>query len=165
MAGIIVAGWDSKSNGAVYNIPLGGSIHNQPYAIGGSGSTYIYGYCDAAYRSGMTKEECEQFVVHGEIVAYYVHVVCLKASMKCGIPISYGYNVLSFLNSHFVGHGERRLVRWCYSSGHCRQKWLSEKNNFWNEYSCPLERLKCPSLNKLHTYIMQKRSFYFCSSV
>lgn len=65
-AGIIVAGWDSVSNGAVYNIPLGGSIHRQPYAIGGSGSTYIYGYCDAAYRAGMTREQCEQFVTHGK---------------------------------------------------------------------------------------------------
>ena len=64
-AGIIVAGWDASSNGAVYNIPLGGSIHHQPYAIGGSGSAYIYGYCDAAYRPGMTREQCEQFVIHG----------------------------------------------------------------------------------------------------
>ncbi|CAM6032005.1 unnamed protein product, partial [Sphagnum compactum] len=64
LAGLIVAGWDESSNGAVYNIPLGGSIHHQPYAIGGSGSAYIYGYCDAAYRPGMTREECEQFVIH-----------------------------------------------------------------------------------------------------
>eukprot|EP01111_Echinosteliopsis_oligospora_P013128 TRINITY_DN462_c0_g1_i1.p1 TRINITY_DN462_c0_g1~~TRINITY_DN462_c0_g1_i1.p1 ORF type:complete len:214 (-),score=66.25 TRINITY_DN462_c0_g1_i1:89-730(-) len=62
MAGIICAGWDKFNGGSVYNIPLGGSIVRQPFAIGGSGSTYIYGYCDATYKPGMTKEECETFV-------------------------------------------------------------------------------------------------------
>jgi len=63
-AGIIVAGWDDEKGGAVYNIPLGGSLHEQPFAIGGSGSTYIYGYCDSIYRDGMSREECEQFVIN-----------------------------------------------------------------------------------------------------
>ena len=35
MAGIIVAGYDEVHGGSVYNIPLGGSLHKQPYAIGG----------------------------------------------------------------------------------------------------------------------------------
>lgn len=34
-AGIIVAGWDKYHGGSVYNIPLGGSLHAQPFAIGG----------------------------------------------------------------------------------------------------------------------------------
>lgn len=34
-AGIIVAGWDKDNGGAVYNIPLGGGIFQQPWAIGG----------------------------------------------------------------------------------------------------------------------------------
>jgi 20S proteasome subunit beta 1 len=41
---------------------LGGSLHRQPFAIGGSGSTFIYGYCDAAYKEGMTREETVNFV-------------------------------------------------------------------------------------------------------
>lgn len=61
-AGIIVAGWDKQEGGVVYNIPLGGSLHRQPFAIGGSGSTYIYGYCDAHFKDNMTKEECIEFV-------------------------------------------------------------------------------------------------------
>ncbi|GBB89635.1 hypothetical protein RclHR1_16380008 [Rhizophagus clarus] len=61
-AGIIVAGWDKYEGGSVYIIPLGGSMHKQPFAIGGSGSTYIYGYCDTAYREGMTREEAIEFV-------------------------------------------------------------------------------------------------------
>ena len=86
MAGIIVAGWDPIQGPAVYNIPLGGSLHKQPYAIGGkkelifciyinifiiflgSGSTYIYGYCDAAFRPNMSQTDAEQFVTHGKII-------------------------------------------------------------------------------------------------
>jgi 20S proteasome subunit beta 1 len=82
MAGIIVAGWDKRDGGSVYNIPLGGSLHKQPYAIGGmtrmsslcalarhtwvgSGSTYIYGFCDSAFKENMSKGECEKFVIEG----------------------------------------------------------------------------------------------------
>ena len=34
-AGIIVAGWDKKKGGSVYNVPLGGGLFQQPWAIGG----------------------------------------------------------------------------------------------------------------------------------
>ncbi|KNZ59221.1 proteasome subunit beta type [Puccinia sorghi] len=62
-AGIIVAGWDAQTKkGSVYNIPLGGGLFQQPWAIGGSGSAYIYGYCDSNYRTGWTKEETVAFV-------------------------------------------------------------------------------------------------------
>ncbi|KAI9264842.1 proteasome subunit beta type-6, partial [Phascolomyces articulosus] len=61
-AGIIVAGWDEKNGPSVYNVPLGGSLHKQPFAIGGSGSTYIYGYCDAKFKENMTQDECVEFV-------------------------------------------------------------------------------------------------------
>jgi 20S proteasome subunit beta 1 len=64
-AGIIVAGWDKYEGGTVYSIPLGGSLHKQPFAIGGSGSTYIYGYCDTAYKEGMTREEAIEFIRTG----------------------------------------------------------------------------------------------------
>ena len=62
MAGIIVGGWDKYKGGQVYNIPLGGALIERPYAIGGSGSTYIYGLCDAFYRPKMTKDQCQEFV-------------------------------------------------------------------------------------------------------
>jgi 20S proteasome subunit beta 1 len=61
-AGMIIAGYDRKSGGQVYSIPLGGSLHKQPYAIGGSGSTYIYGYCDANWKEGFTEAEGIDFV-------------------------------------------------------------------------------------------------------
>ncbi|CAG7847619.1 Proteasome subunit beta type-6; AltName: Full=Differentiation-associated proteasome subunit 1; Short=DAPS-1; Flags: Precursor [Serendipita indica DSM 11827] len=61
-AGIIVAGWDKEEGPSVYNIPLGGGLFRQPWAIGGSGSTYVYGYCDATYREGWGREETIEFV-------------------------------------------------------------------------------------------------------
>lgn len=81
MAGIIVAGWDKEVGPSVYNIPLGGGLFRQPWAIGGtkspkytlriacadsvspgSGSTYVYGYCDATFQDGWGKEETVNFV-------------------------------------------------------------------------------------------------------
>ncbi|KAI9753945.1 MAG: Proteasome subunit beta type-1 [Lichina confinis] len=61
-AGIIIAGWDDRHGGQVYSIPLGGSLHRQSYAIGGSGSTYIYGFCDANWKEDMTEEQGIGFV-------------------------------------------------------------------------------------------------------
>ncbi|EPQ28336.1 uncharacterized protein PFL1_04163 [Pseudozyma flocculosa PF-1] len=61
-AGIIVAGWDKKNGGKVFNIPLGGGVFEQPWAIGGSGSTYIYGYCDSTWKAGWGKEQTIEFV-------------------------------------------------------------------------------------------------------
>lgn len=62
MAGIIVAGYDEREGGQVYTIPLGGAMVRQPFAIGGSGSSYIYGFCDANFKDNMTREECMDFV-------------------------------------------------------------------------------------------------------
>jgi len=61
-AGIIIAGYDERHGGTVYSLPLGGSLHKQSYAIGGSGSTYIYGYCDSYWKEDMSEEEGINFV-------------------------------------------------------------------------------------------------------
>uniref|UniRef100_A0A3Q1H782 proteasome endopeptidase complex n=1 Tax=Acanthochromis polyacanthus TaxID=80966 RepID=A0A3Q1H782_9TELE len=62
-AHLIVAGWDRRDGGQVF-ATLNGLLTRQPFAIGGSGSSYVYGFVDAEYRKGMTKEECQQFVVN-----------------------------------------------------------------------------------------------------
>ncbi|CAM9659126.1 unnamed protein product [Chrysoparadoxa australica] len=62
MAGMIIAGWDPVDGGSVYEIPLGGTCLKQGFAIGGSGSTYIYGHVDASFKEGMSKEEAVDFV-------------------------------------------------------------------------------------------------------
>jgi hypothetical protein len=60
-ASIICAGWDSKDGGSVYALPLGGAMVKQDWAIGGSGSTYVYGFVDANYKRNMNREECLEF--------------------------------------------------------------------------------------------------------
>lgn len=68
-AGMIVAGWDARDGGSVYGIPLGGTLLKVPFTLGGSGSTYIYGWVDHAYRPGMSREETEAFVTHAVSLA------------------------------------------------------------------------------------------------
>ncbi|GLG98634.1 Proteasome subunit beta type-6-like Protein [Gryllus bimaculatus] len=63
-AGIIIGGWDKRKGGQVYCIPIGGMLVRQPVAIGGSGSTYVYGYVDANYKTKMNKDEAVKFVTN-----------------------------------------------------------------------------------------------------
>uniref|UniRef100_A0A2S2QAD1 proteasome endopeptidase complex n=1 Tax=Sipha flava TaxID=143950 RepID=A0A2S2QAD1_9HEMI len=65
-AGIIVAGWDKKFGGQVYAVNVSGTIVQQNISIGGSGSSYLYGYMDSQYKDGMTQEECENLVLNGK---------------------------------------------------------------------------------------------------
>ncbi|XP_029932323.1 proteasome subunit beta type-6 [Myripristis murdjan] len=57
-AGIIVAGWDRRKGGQVYSVPIGGMLVRQPVSIGGSGSTYIYGFMDSNYKPGLSRDQC-----------------------------------------------------------------------------------------------------------
>ena len=47
------------------------------YVISGSGSGYIYGYCDGTFKPGMTKEECFTFVSNGLFFILKVFIVNL----------------------------------------------------------------------------------------
>lgn len=58
---MIIAGYDHQKGGEIYSISLGGSLHKAPYAIGGSGSTYIYGFCDSNWKDGMNEAEAVKF--------------------------------------------------------------------------------------------------------
>lgn len=62
LAAMIVAGWDAAEGGQVYGAPIGGTLTRQPWAIDGSGSTYIWSLCDSEYREGMSREETENYV-------------------------------------------------------------------------------------------------------
>ncbi|XP_008329165.1 proteasome 20S subunit beta 12 [Cynoglossus semilaevis] len=68
-AGFITAGWDQKRGAQVYVVSLGGMLVSQPVTIGGSGSTYIYGYVDAKYKPDMSREECLQFAINALALA------------------------------------------------------------------------------------------------
>uniref|UniRef100_A0A4W2BXZ5 Proteasome 20S subunit beta 9 n=1 Tax=Bos indicus x Bos taurus TaxID=30522 RepID=A0A4W2BXZ5_BOBOX len=67
-AHLMVAGWDQHEGGQVYGT-MSGMLIRQPFAIGGSGSTYIYGYVDAAYKPGMSPEECRRFTTNAIALA------------------------------------------------------------------------------------------------
>eukprot|EP01023_Acetabularia_acetabulum_P047915 TRINITY_DN5052_c0_g1_i8.p2 TRINITY_DN5052_c0_g1~~TRINITY_DN5052_c0_g1_i8.p2 ORF type:complete len:216 (-),score=44.04 TRINITY_DN5052_c0_g1_i8:390-1037(-) len=62
-AGLIVGGWDEKSGGQVFSIPMGGTMTKVPFAISGSGANYIYGFCDDNWRSDMSVDECVNFAM------------------------------------------------------------------------------------------------------
>ena len=94
-----MAGWDKYEGGSVYNIPLGGSLHKQPFAIGGSGSTYIYGFCDSTFKPGMTRDECEKFVVNGTL---HLKSIVLDRYWSCSVV---------------AGHVSRWLLGWYYPPG------------------------------------------------
>ena len=51
----------------VYSVPIGGMLHRMPVAIGGSGSTYLYGFVDAHPKQCMTRSECLKFTADGEL--------------------------------------------------------------------------------------------------
>ncbi|XP_062265307.1 proteasome 20S subunit beta 12 [Platichthys flesus] len=68
-AGFITAGWDKKDGPQVFVVSLGGMLLRQPVTIGGSGSTYIYGYVDAKYKPNMSREECLQFSLNALALA------------------------------------------------------------------------------------------------
>lgn len=69
-AGIIVAGYDPLNGGSVYSIPSGGSCVKLDYALGGSGSIFLYSFFDANYKPGMTKDECLRFCQRAVAHAY-----------------------------------------------------------------------------------------------
>jgi hypothetical protein len=59
----------------------------QKFAIGGSGSTYIYGLVDAAYRDNMTKVECQDFVKKCRSIHVFmyscIHVFIIYITSSC----------------------------------------------------------------------------------
>lgn len=75
MAGIIVAGWDEERGGQVYSVPLGGMLTHEACTIGGSGSSYIYGFVKEHYRLGMEMEECIDFVKKGLCIAFPISLL------------------------------------------------------------------------------------------
>lgn len=45
----------------------------QSVAVGGSGSTYVYGYVDANYKKGMTQEECVDFITKSNTLLIFFY--------------------------------------------------------------------------------------------
>lgn len=50
--------------GQIYSVPIGGMVQRQAVSIGGSGSSYVYGYVDANFKPNMSKKEAMKFVTN-----------------------------------------------------------------------------------------------------
>lgn len=50
MASLLVAGWDPVEGAQVYSIPFNGNIIREKWSVGGSGSSFLYGLCQTAYK-------------------------------------------------------------------------------------------------------------------
>lgn len=82
----------------VYVVPPGGMILRQLVTIGGSGSTYIYGYVDAKYKPNMSREDCLQFATNGTLVLFYLCVPKLRYSCV----VLFGFFVRKFMSKFDV---------------------------------------------------------------
>ena len=65
LAHTIIYKYNDVDGASIYEVTLGGSMLKQDVCLGGSGSTYIYGYVDSNYNPNMTPEEGEEFVRRG----------------------------------------------------------------------------------------------------
>ncbi|KAM3138691.1 hypothetical protein pb186bvf_009255 [Paramecium bursaria] len=70
-AAIIVAGWDPYKGPQIFQLPLGGAMFESKWSIGGSGSTFIWGYCDSNYKENMSFEQARKFVTEAVSLAMY----------------------------------------------------------------------------------------------
>lgn len=49
----------------MYCVPIGGMLVRQPVSVGGSGSSYIYGFMDSNYKPGLSKDQCLDLTTKG----------------------------------------------------------------------------------------------------
>lgn len=61
LMGIIIAGYDDIEKGSVYTMKLGGALIKQELSIGGSGSAFLYGYCDNEMENKKNMNDKEKF--------------------------------------------------------------------------------------------------------
>ena len=82
----------------------------QPVALGGSGSTYIFGYVDATYKPNMNKQEALQFIANCKLLSL-IH--CAEAS---NLPLWSANLTQHRDNDYFntVGNNEMRNVHYFY---------------------------------------------------
>ena len=61
-ASMICSGWDPYKGYQIYQVNSSGYFESGPWALSGSGSTFIWGYVDANYRENMSREEAKEFM-------------------------------------------------------------------------------------------------------
>ena len=60
---IILAGYDNKDGGQIYNIDLFGSMTSEKYISTGSGSPVAYGYLESEYKEGSSVNEAYKIAI------------------------------------------------------------------------------------------------------
>lgn len=70
-AALIVCGYDNVEGAQIYSVGIGGSVARQNIVLSGSGSAYIYGYCDTYFRTGMSRQDARAFLKGAVTLAMY----------------------------------------------------------------------------------------------
>ena len=78
-AAMICSGWDPYNGYQIYQVNSSGFLESGNWALGGSGGTFIWGYVDANYREGMTRNECKEFIKS------CIALACFRDSSSGGI--------------------------------------------------------------------------------
>jgi proteasome beta subunit len=66
---IILAGYDNKDGGQIYNIDLFGSMTSEKYISTGSGSPVAYGYLESEYKEGSSVNEAYKIAIQAVAAA------------------------------------------------------------------------------------------------
>jgi proteasome beta subunit len=66
---IILAGYDNKYGGQIYNIDLFGSMTSEKYISTGSGSPVAYGYLESEYKEGSSVNEAYKIAIQAVAAA------------------------------------------------------------------------------------------------
>lgn len=66
---IILAGYDNKEGGQIYNIDLFGSMTSEKYISTGSGSPVAYGYLESEYKEGSSVNEAYKIAIQAVAAA------------------------------------------------------------------------------------------------
>lgn len=61
---IIVAGYDNKAGGQIYNIDLFGSMTSEKFISTGSGSPVAYGYLESEFKEGLGVNDAYKIAIH-----------------------------------------------------------------------------------------------------
>lgn len=70
-AAIILAGVDNVEGPCIYTVGQGGTTRKVEMAANGSGSTYILGYLDKNFKSGMTRQEAKELLKNAVSLAMF----------------------------------------------------------------------------------------------
>ena len=68
---MICSGWDPYKGYQIYSVNQTGFKREEEIALGGSGSTFIYGYKDANWQPNMTLDQAKEFILNAISLACY----------------------------------------------------------------------------------------------